>query len=44
MESKPIAREFGHLLQGTRFLKQMCCAGNDNQLRFAAHLVACLFV
>src|SRR5439155_10049235 len=44
MKHKPIAREFGHLLQGIRLLKQMCCAGNDHQLRFATHLVTRHFI
>ena len=44
VKRKPIACQFGHLLQCTRLLKQVRCAGNNLQLHFAAHLVARHFV
>ena len=44
VKRKPIAGEFGHLLQCTRLLKQVRCAGNNLQLHFAAHPIARHFV
>ena len=44
VKRKPIACQFGDLLQCTRLLKQVRCAGNNLQLHFAAHLVARHFV
>ena len=44
VKRKPIACQFGDLLQCTGLLKQVRCAGNNLQLHFAAHLVARHFV
>jgi hypothetical protein len=44
MVDKPIACQFGHVLQCTRLLKQMRCAGNNLHPHFAAHLVGRHFV
>jgi hypothetical protein len=44
VKQKPIACQFGHVLQCPRLLEQVRRAGNNLQLHFAAHLVARHFV
>ena len=41
---KPIRRQPGHFFQCAGLLKQMRCAGNDHQLRFATYLVTRHFI